>query len=132
MSTASAGRVSRGGRRKGTAPPGNDIMRKNTASRALADSTLRIHDGNSPSAERVPPSASTKAPGVSQRARVCAELGKYFNLHLLRSNVVGNVLGSDCQLVVAGNRLLWDAEFARIGASPRVPSEFNRSRGCQS
>ena len=35
ISSPSAGRVSRGGRRNATAPPGNDIMRKKTASSAL-------------------------------------------------------------------------------------------------
>src|SRR5260370_42590411 len=124
MRSRSAGRVSRGGRRKGTATPGNDIMRKNAASRALADSTLRIHDGNSPSAENVPPSASTKAPNATQRARVCVELRKYFNLHLLHSNVVSDIFGGDRQLVVAGNRLLWNEQLAGIGCRSRVPSEL--------
>src|SRR5512135_1307802 len=98
MSSVSAGRVSLGGRRNGTAPPGNDIIRKNAASIALADSMFRIHDGSSPMAASEPAMASANAPSI-QRCMLdevlAAESRKYFKLHLLRTNVVGDVFAGD-------------------------------------
>src|SRR4029077_4779118 len=101
MRSLNAARVSRGGRRNSTGPPGNDIVRKKTASCALLASMLRINDGSSPRAEIVQPIARTNAVSANQRWR--DELRKHFNLHLLGSDVVGDVLGGDCQLVGAGD-----------------------------
>ena len=100
MSSVRAGRVSLGGRRNGTAPPGNDIMRKKAASIPLADSMLRIHDGSSPMAPSEPAMASANAPSIQRRMRMldkvwAAESRKYFKLHLLRTDVVGDVFAGD-------------------------------------
>src|ERR1035441_7030691 len=116
MRSASAGRVSRGGRRKSTEPPGNDIMRKKASCSALPASMFRIHKGNSPTAEIAHPTATANVSTASRRVRLRGkslrgkslhdESRKHFNLHLLRSNVVRNILGRNGQLVRAGNRLL--------------------------
>src|ERR1700687_4994515 len=100
MSSVSAGRVSLGGRRNGTAPPGNDIIRKNPASMALADSMFRIHEGSSPIAASEPAMVSANAPSIQRRMRMldkglAAESREYFKLHLLRTDVVGDGLAGD-------------------------------------
>src|SRR3974390_829242 len=109
MRSVSAGRVSRGGRRKATAPPGNDIIRKKTASRAVLASTLRIQDGNS-AAEMAAPMAATNTASASHRKRRERESRKYFNLHLLRTNVVSNIFSGHGQLVGARDRLVGNCQ----------------------
>src|ERR1017187_1818055 len=133
MRSASAGRVSRGGRRKSTAPPGSDIMRKNAASRALEASMLRIQKGSSPSAEMAQPRAitMTSTSNASRRVRLRNKLRKYFNLHLPGSNVVSDVFGGDGQLVSAGNHLFWNDQLASVGGSLRIPPEFDGRRPFQ-
>src|ERR1019366_6325218 len=131
MRSASAGRVSRGGRRKSTAPPGSDIMRKSAASRALEASMLRIQEGNSPSAEIAHPRERTNTASANARVRLRNKLRKYVNLHLPRSNIVGDVLGGDGQLVSAGDHLFWNDQLASVGGSLRIPPEFDGRRPFQ-
>src|SRR5215467_4750483 len=83
-----AGRVSLGGRRNATGPPGTDIMRKKAPSRELFASILRIHAGSSPTAETALMTAHTAGNSTIavQRRR---ELREYFNGDLPGSNIVG-------------------------------------------
>ena len=82
-------------------------MRKKAASTALPASMLRIHDGNSPRAEMLQPRAAKKiASAIRRTRRKTSESRKYFNLHLLRTDVVSDVLGGDGQLVGAGDGFL--------------------------
>src|ERR1035437_9370069 len=133
MRSASAGRVSRGGRRKSTAPPGSDIMRKNAAYRALEAAMLRIQEGNSPSAEMAQPRAitMTSTSNASRRVRLRNKSRKYFNLHLPRPNIVGDVFGGDGQLVSTGDHLFWNDQLASVGGSLRIPPEFDGRRPFQ-
>src|SRR5271166_1848994 len=131
MRSARAGRVSRGGRRKSTEPPGNDIMRKKAASIALAASLLRIHEGSSPSAETPQPRAITKTASASARIRLRGRLREHFNLHLPGSNVVGDILGGDSQLVSAGDGLPGNNQLASIGGSLGIPLEFDGRRAIE-
>src|SRR5271157_132849 len=134
MRSERAGRVSRGGRRKSTAPPGSDIMRKKTACSVLPASMLRIHEGNSATAENVNPPAMTNA---STASFFCFDSflrfksRKHFNLHLLRCDVVRDILGGDRQFVGAGNGLSGNEQIASIGGGFCIPSEFNRGRTFQ-
>src|SRR4029077_7761135 len=98
-------------------------MRKNTASSALLASMLRIHRGNSPSAEIVPPTAAKNITSATRRTRRDDDSRKYFNLHLLRTNIVSNILGGDGQLVSAGNGLVRNPERASIRRGLRVPAQ---------
>src|ERR1700677_2673276 len=136
MSSESAGRVSRGGRRKGTAPPGNGIMRKKAASSTLDPSMLRTHEGSSPRAAMAEPAASTNTAIASRRMRrldtlLRDELRKDFNLHLPGADVVGNIFGGDRQFVRTRNGLFGNEQLAGIGACSRIPAEFNRCRTIQ-
>ena len=108
-------------------------MRKKTASRALEASMLRIQEGSSPSAEMAQPRAitMTNTTSASRRVRLRHELRKYFNLHLLRTDIVGDVLGGDGQLVRAGDRLLRNDQLAGIGGGLRIPPEFDGRRTFQ-
>src|SRR5215469_3013985 len=124
MSSPSAGRVSRGGRRNITVAPGTDIMRKSATSKALPASMFRIHEGNSPNAETLNSNAIVNKQTNSRGARV--ELGKHFNLHLLRSDVVSDVLSRHRQLVRARNGLAGDKHFAGAGRRLRIPAQLDR------
>ena len=61
---------------------------------------------------------------------MCAVLGesrKYFNLHLLRTNVVSDVLGSDGQFVGAGDGMVGNGENAGIGGGFGIPAQCDRA-----
>src|ERR1700722_12867984 len=104
MSSLSAGRVSLGGRRNSTAPPGKDIERNIADSTTEPASMLRIQEGRSHHADIIHPVVNRN----TARCKLRRKLRKDFNLHLLRPNVVGDVFRSHCQLVGSRNRLLWD------------------------
>ena len=67
-------------------------------------------------------------PGNISRLRLVDESRKYFNLHLLRSNIVGDVFRSNSQLVSARNHLVRNHQCASIGAGPGVPAKWNGRR----
>ena len=111
MSSLSAGRVSLGGRRNSTAPPGNNISRNIADSMAEPASMFRNHDGSAPQADTAHPARATNTAIPHRRSNGFAdelrnqnrnELRKDFNLHLLRPDVVGNVLRGYRQFVGSG------------------------------
>src|SRR5579884_4075626 len=104
-------------------------MRKKTPSSALLDSTLRIQDGNSPTADIVPSAATMKT--AVQHLRTGEpenQSRKHFNLHLPGSHVVRNVFSSNSQLVISRNRLLGDENLSRTRGGAGVPSQFHWCR----
>src|SRR5277367_4512891 len=130
MRSPRAGLVSLGGRRKSTGPPGSDIIRKKTDCSALVASMLRIHAGSSPKAAIVEPRATTNTTSARRLPR--EELGKYFNLHLLGSDIVGDVLRRNGQCVAAGDCFSGDDQRASVRGGFRIPPEFDRRRTFQS
>ena len=80
----------------------------------------------SPRAEMAQPHATTNTAAASPRVQgfeLGCELRKHFNLHLLRSDVVGDILGGDRQLVRAWNCFARDQERACVGGGSGIPSE---------
>src|SRR5215469_8734963 len=111
-------------------------MRKNTASSALLDSTLRIHEGSSASAESAATTANPNAASSIESRRVlgddcCEGSRKHFNGHLLGGDIVGNIFGGHSQLVIAGNRLVGNKQLPGTRAGLRVPMQFDRSRSIE-
>src|SRR5258708_31649370 len=109
MSSRSAGRVSDGGLRNCTAPPGSDIARKNAASMGLPASRLLIQDGRAPLAEIIHPVMATHAT-IPQTctSRLLKTLGEDFNLHLLGCDVLGDVFGGYAPILCPANPSLRD------------------------
>jgi len=76
---------------------------------------FRNHDGNDARADTIHPARATKTAIPHRRSNDRSDelrrnrrdrLGKDFNLHLLRPDVVGNVFRGYGQLVISGDDLL--------------------------
>src|SRR5713101_8655545 len=107
MSSASAGRVSRDGRRKGTSPPGSAIKRKNAASISVRASMLRIQGGSAPRTVNSAPATKKANVAAAWTGRGFREaLRNDFNCHPLRAEVMGNVFAGHREALRAGNGLL--------------------------
>src|SRR5438876_288948 len=95
MSLLNSERVSFGGRRTSTAPPGMGTDRKKTACKRLGAAMSWIQRDRSAR-------ASTHAASAKpHRLKACATLRRDFNLHLLASDVVREVFRRDRQRVSA-------------------------------
>src|SRR5260370_1967744 len=101
-------------------------MRKNAPSSAVLASMLGIDEGSSPNAATAPKIAAKKVARTARRMRRDDDSRKYFNGHLLRSNVVGNILGGYGQFVSAGNGLLGNGERSCVGGCLGVPVQRYR------
>ncbi len=53
-------------------------------------------------------------------------LRKHFNLHLLSSDIVGNIFRGYGELVGAGNGLLWYEQLPGVRTGACIPVERNR------
>src|ERR1700728_128916 len=98
-------------------------MRESSPSSTLLASMLRVHEGSWPLAATAPKIAAKvkKVARAARRMRGDDESRKYFNAHLLRSNVVGNILGGYGQFVSAGNGLLGNSERTGVGGGVGIP-----------
>src|SRR5215472_153816 len=103
-------------------------MRKKTASRADFPSTFRIHEGSSANALTAAQIPASKAAATKARCRRLNCSRKYFNPHLLCTDVVCDVLSRNGQLVSAGDAFLWNRESAGVSARCRIPSQRHRDR----
>src|SRR5215471_10860511 len=104
MSSPRAGRVSRGGRRKSTSPPGSDIKRKKAASICVRASMLRTQGGNAPRAVAIQSRKRMLRRTATRARRGFREaLGNNFNVHPLRTDVVGDVFTGHDEAIRAGN-----------------------------
>src|SRR5579872_794196 len=98
-------------------------MRKKTASRVDFPSTFRTHEGSSANAVTAAQIPASKPATTKARCRCLNCSRKYFNLHLLRTDVVRDVLGRNGQLVSAGDAFLRNRESAGVRAHCRIPSQ---------
>src|SRR5258708_9638378 len=104
-------------------PPGRFTVLKMAASSSERSTMSWIHAGITPSAATAPAVIATRTTEVLIRT-----LRDNFNLHLLRADVVRNVLGGDREPVAAWRKFFRHHDSTGTRSRVRIPTQTHRRR----